>query len=165
VHDEVIYTPSQCIRWLEMGAGGLKETAKGEARKAKEGFQERNIGDAVRKSVSAALQAARGYLAELAGKKGEATEYRLYEERVELVSLLKTTTLEYADVRSIAKSEGTRYRYVLATSHGDQVISPVAWITAGSARVPIGWERNGIEVPYMVLVEELAARCAVRLEE
>jgi hypothetical protein len=31
--------------------------------------------------------------------------------------------------------------------------------------VPIGWDRNGMEVPYELLVEELAARSRVEVDQ
>jgi hypothetical protein len=35
---------------------------------------------------------------------------------------------------------------------------------AGPLKVPIGWERNGLEAPYLLIVEEIAARAGVEVE-
>jgi hypothetical protein len=163
--DEVVYVPSPCIRWLEMGAGGLKSSAKERAIVARARFQERNFAEAIRSTVSAGARAGKALLAELAGRRGEATEYRFFDDHFELVTILKTESFEYAEVDKIEKGVGSRYRYVLTLTHGRRTISPVAWMESGAVRVPIGWERNGMEVPYTLLIEELAARCGLPVEE
>ena len=162
--DEVVYVPSQCIRWLETGAGGLKDSAKERAIVARARFQERNFGEAIRSTVSAGARAGKALLAELAGRRGEATEYRFFEDHFELATLLKTESFEYGDVAKIEKGVGSRFRYVVTLPHNRRTISPVAWMESGAVRVPIGWERNGMEVPYILLIEELAARCGLAIE-
>jgi len=162
--DTVVYSPSPCIRWLELGAGGLREDVKDKARAVKAGIVERNIGDAVMSTVSAAWGAGKAALAEIASRRGEATEYRLEADYFELGGILKSVRVAYADVTKIERMPKTRMRFLIRAGHDTHHISPVAWIESGSVRVPIGWERNGIEVPFVLIVEELAARCGLEIE-
>ena len=162
--DEVVYVPSQCIRWLEMGAGGLRDSAKERAIVARASFQDRNFGEAIRSTVSAGARAGKALLADLAGKRGEATEYRLFDDHFELVTLLRTESFNYDGVTKLERGVGSRFRYVLTLGHNRRTISPVAWMESGAVRVPIGWERNGMEVPYTLLIEELSARCGLPIE-
>jgi len=37
-------------------------------------------------------------------------------------------------------------------------------VVAGRTKVPVGWRRNGLEVPYELLIDELAARSGRSIE-
>jgi hypothetical protein len=163
VEEPVVYSPPACIQWFEVGAGGIKQDARAKAKAAKVGLQEKDLGTALKEGLSAAMRAGRAAMANLAGKRSEATEVRLYEDHFELVSLLKTVSIPYKEVRSIAPSPGGKHRYTLTLRSGEHTLSPVAYLVSGSARVPVGWQRNGMEVPYLLLIEELAARCGVEV--
>ena len=45
----------------------------------------------------------------------------------------------------------------LVLDRGTLQIKPYAYVVAGKLKVPIGWARNGIEVPYELLIEELSS--------
>ena len=47
---------------------------------------------------------------------------------------------------------------------GSVNIRPEAYISSGRIKVPIGWERNEIEVPYEMLIDELAARAGIKVQ-
>lgn len=164
MEETVVYVPSPCIRWLETGAGGLKEQAKGKARDAKSSFADRRYGDTLLSTVSAAVGAGKAALAEIMTKRGEATEYRFERDYFELGGFFKSVTIPYADVTKIDSVSDSRHRYRLHTKQGQYTISPVAWIESGAVKAPIGWERNGIEVPFALLIEEMAARCGVGVD-
>jgi hypothetical protein len=147
-----------------MGAGGLRQDAKATAIRAKTDFADRNLGEAVKSAVSAAMRTGKAVIAEIASKRGEATEFRLHSDHFEIVSMMRNTPVNYSDVESIKKAPGTKHRYHVKTGLSEIKIAPVAWIESGPTRVPIGWERNGFEVPFTLLIEELAARCGIEVE-
>ena len=56
-------------------------------------------------------------------------------------------------------------RTVFTLDKGVVTIKPFAYIVSGRIKVPVGWVRNGIEVPYELLTLELAARCGIEVQE
>ena len=56
-------------------------------------------------------------------------------------------------------------RTVFTLDKGTVTIKPFAYIVSGRIKVPVGWVRNGIEVPYELITLELAARCGVEVQE
>ena len=102
-------------------------------------------------------------MGDLSTAKAEETGYHLYEDGFEAVGLLKKTKEDYSDVESVVHKGGDKFWVV--HSGGHVTLKPVAHLVAGAQRVPIGWLRNGMEVDYMTLVEEIAARCGREIEE
>jgi hypothetical protein len=54
-------------------------------------------------------------------------------------------------------------KLVLVLDKGSVLVKPFAYIVAGKIKVPIGWSRNGVEVPYELIIEELSARCDLQV--
>jgi hypothetical protein len=85
----------------------------------------------------------------------------LGSDRFEVVSNGSVKTVKYKDVAAM-RQRGDRVSVVL--KQGSVTIKPHAHIVAGRIRVPVGWTRNGIEVPFDTLPDELSARCGVNIE-
>lgn len=155
----VRYRPADAVRWLQMGSESAARDAqrRGQAALKSGDDLRRNFRDA----AGALIGAGKTAFAQAMHAQANATEYVLYEELMEVVQGAKTKTIRYEDVKSI-EVHGDRARVVL--KEGEIKVDPPAHICVGRVRVPIGWERNGMEVAYDVLLDELGARCKVPLE-
>ena len=158
----VRYKPGEAIRWLEMGAQDLKKSArrKGKSIVRREG--ERSIGRDISQAAGVLMGMGKGALADLIHHQAESSEYVLHDDRFEVVTPGRIKSVKYSQVRSIRmKNE----KATLVLDQGSVTIKPHAYVVAGRIKVPIGWARNGMEVPYEVLLDELAARCDVDIEQ
>lgn len=149
------YQPAEVIRWLDPTSGRSIKPTGSEASESGWSSKLRQAADTVR-------DLGRSAAAKLAFRQAQSTEYVLYEDRFEARHLASSKTVFYRDVRSIGI--GKNDRVVLEHAGGSLTIRPPAHLVAGRARMPIGWSRNGLEVPYWTLIEELAARCGVEIE-
>lgn len=159
--EPIRYRPGEAIRWLESGA---KDIRKGAARKGKSLVRregQRTVGRDLKDAAGALFEMGKSALADLAHLQAIATEYVLHESRFEIVKQSSSKVVEYDAVKSM-KVQSDRATMVL--DQGSVSIKPHAYIVAGRVRVPVGWTRNGMEVPYETLLEELAARCRVNIE-
>lgn len=159
--EAVRYRPGEAIKWLETGADRIRDEA---VRKAQGVFRrqgERSVAKDVREMAGALWDAGTAALAELARRQGEATQYVLEEESFQLVSGSSGKRYAYSDVRRI-RMEGENCHLIL--ERGSVVVKPFAHIVAGRVRVPMGWMRNGVDVPYELLIEELAARIGKEID-
>jgi hypothetical protein len=159
--ETVRYTPAEVVRWLDVGAESNRASAKRQTRSIVRREGERTIGKDIMQAAGAIFDAGKSAYAELMRRQTEGTEYVLLEEAFEVRSLGRVRTVRYDEVQDI--SMRTADRVVLALERGSISIKPVAHLVAGRLRVPIGWNRNGMEVPYAILVEELAARCGLEV--
>jgi len=155
------YRPGEALRWLETGAQDLKKNAQRQGKSVVRREGERNIGKDVRQFAGALVDMGKGALADLRHAQAKATEYILHENRFEVVSPNHIRSVDYSQVASI-KVKGDRATVVLDQRH--ITIKPHAYILAGRVKVPIGWSRNGLEVPYELLLDELSARCNLDVE-
>lgn len=158
--EPIRYKPGEAIRWLETGAAANRKSAR---QKGKEVFSS-DIPPATKigQGIGALVDLGRGAWADILHKQAEASEYVLQDDRFDVVSGSSIKSVPYAEVKKIAL-RGERATITLqrgSTMH----IKPYAHITAGRIRVPVGWMRNGMEVPYDLLLEELSARCGVEVE-
>jgi hypothetical protein len=156
------YKPGEAVRWLESGAKDMLRDAKKKGKQIMHPQGERNIGKDLAQAAGAVMDVGKSALAELRRRQAEATEYVLGEASFEMMRPGSLRTLTYASIQGIAKDGD---KYTLALERGAVTIRPHAYIVAGRVRVPVGWSRNGLEVPYEVLLDELAARCKVSITE
>lgn len=115
----------------------------------------------VREVAGALWNAGTAAMTELAHRQAEASQYVLEEHTFEVVKATGLRRIRYDEVKRIHVA-GDRATLVL--ERGSLIIKPFAHVTSGRLKVPIGWSRNGVEVPYELLIEELAARCDLELE-
>lgn len=161
--DLVRYRPGEAIRWLQTGAENIRREArtKGKSVVGQTGVDQRTLGENLKTAANAVYDFGRGAYAELKHRQAEASEFVLHEDRVDIVRSGTIKSVAYSLVRRI-DLDGERATLVL--DKGTVSIKPFAHIVAGKAKVPLGWTRNGIEVPYELLIEELSARCGVEVE-
>jgi len=116
----------------------------------------------VRTVVESALTAGKGALDQVQRKHVEETAYILHADALEYNGLTKTKRVPYNKVKAVRDLGSDRFR--IDHEGGSLEIKPVAHLVSGRIRVPVGWIRNGTEVPFSLLIEELAARCGVEIE-
>jgi hypothetical protein len=158
----VRYKPGEAIRWLQLGAQDLKKNAqkKGKSLVRREG--ERSFGKDFSDAAGALMGMGRGALADLMHMQSEASEYVLQDDHFEIVTPGRIKSYKYDSIKSI-KMKGDKASFI--QDQGSITVKPHAYIVSGRVKIPIGWSRNGMEVPYEVLLDELAARCAVDIEQ
>lgn len=156
----VRYKPGEAIRWLQTGAEKSRKDAKSLTKTLTLPEDATALGQNFKQAAGALAAAGRGALAELLHNQAAAMEYALSEDSFEVIRPNSTKKIRYADVKSI---EGSGDRYVLNLERSAHVIKPYAYVVSGKLKVPIGWMRNEIEVPFELLLEELAARCKLEL--
>lgn len=157
----VRYKPGEALRWLEGGADRIRESSW---RKATSVFRRegaRSVGRDVRDVAGALWDVGAATVAEFARKQAEAAEYVLDDEAFTVVSLAGQKRAPYSTIKRMVM-QGDRCLVVL--ERGSITIRPFAHLSAGRVRVPIGWSRNGVEVPFELLIEEISARADVEVE-
>ncbi len=159
--DVVRYKPGEAIRWLQAGAENLRKEAKRQSASLVTRKGERTIAKDIRDAAGAIFGMGKSALAELMHHEAQASEYVLREDRFEVIGRGGSRAVRYRDV-SAMKQRGDRVTVVLES--GSLTIKPHAYILAGRLKVPIGWSRNGIEVPFETLTDELSARAGVNIE-
>ncbi|HMS54070.1 MAG TPA: hypothetical protein PKA27_01595 [Fimbriimonadaceae bacterium] len=157
----VRYRPGEAIRWLDVGAQDMRRSAKKAGQRLINREGERTISRDFRDAAGVLIDLGKSALAELKNRQAEASEFVLHEDRFEVVSPGKITSVRYDQVKHIKLHRET---VKLILDHGGVTIKPHAYIVSGRVRVPIGWSRNGLEVPYETLLEELSGRSGVNIE-
>jgi hypothetical protein len=154
------YKPGEAVRWLDSGAKDMMARAKKAGKGVLKHEGDRTIGKDIAEVAGAVFDVGKGALAELLHKQAEATEYVLSDKCFELLRPGNVRSIRYDAVKSIMRKGDT---ITLELGSGQVTIKPNAYIVAGRIKVPIGWCRNGLEVAYDVLGDELAARCKVNI--
>ncbi len=156
------YKPGEAIRWLETGAQDTMKNAKRKGRSVVRREGERTIGRDLKEVAGAMMEFGKSAMADFIHKHAEATEYVLFDDHFESRSGGRIKSTPYDDVQHIYYRQNDKV--TLELEQGAVVIKPVAHLVSGRIKVPVGWQRNGIEVPYELLVDELSARCGVEVE-
>lgn len=159
--EPIRYQPGEAVRWLTLGAEDLRGSAEKQGKSVWSRSGERSIGKDLRQTAGAIADLGKSAVAEFLHQQAEAGEYVLYEDRFEIISGNNVKTVKYAEILSIRSSVD---RAVLVLERGVLEIKPFAHVVSGKIRVPIGWRRNGIEVPYGLLLDELSARAGKKIE-
>ena len=159
--EPIRYRPGEAVRWLEVGAADSRRSAKRQGRSIVRREGSRTIGRDLRDAAGVIFELGKSALADLAHRQAQASEIVLQEETFTISNPAKNQTIRYDDVVDM-KLRGDRLSVIL--EQGGATIKPYAYIVSGRVRVPIGWSRNGLEVPYEVLIDELSARCGVNVE-
>jgi hypothetical protein len=159
----VRYRPGEAIQWLKVGAENVRKQAaeKGKGVFEQAGTEQRPVYENLFTAAGALFNLGRSAYAELKHKLAEASEYVLQDEHFDVVHANSIKSIRYRQIAAV-KVKGDKATVVLEKGH--LTIKPFAYIVSGSVKAPVGWTRNGIEVPYELLIEELAARSGVNLE-
>jgi hypothetical protein len=154
--EPVRYRPADAIQWLEFGAQERREGAKKKGVDLVRREGHRTIGKDLKQVAGAIVELGKSALAGMAHRRAQGTEYVLRDNVLEVVRAGSIESIPYDDVERI-EQRGDKvqihYRDRALT------IKPQAYIVAGRIKAPVGWSRNGIEVPFAVLPDEIAARC------
>jgi hypothetical protein len=158
----VRYRPGEAIRWLRTSGEKIRQDAQSRTRSA---VQQHSTGDRpvmenIRNLSGAVFNVGKGAYAQMVHHLAEGNEYVLQEKHLDIVTGNSIKTLPYDRICGVTLKGD---RAILKLDQGSIVVRPVAHVVAGSVKVPVGWNRNGLEVPYELLLEELAARAGVQL--
>jgi hypothetical protein len=156
----VRYKPAEVLHWFDLGSREAMARAK---RRGKGALRECDLGKGLKEAAGAAFEFGKGALTDAVHRSVEMTEYILADDGFEVVGLGGRRRIPYSDVRDV-RLLGTERAEIVHTG-GSFVIKPVAHLVAGRLKVPVGWLRNGMEVPYAMLIEELAARSGVDVNQ
>lgn len=156
------YKPGEAIRWLETGAQDTMKNAKRKGRSVVRREGERTIGRDLKEVAGAMMEFGKSAMAEFIHRSAEATEYVLFDDHFEAKASGRLKSTRYDEIEHIYYRQNDKV--ILEMERGAITIKPVAHLVAGRVKVPVGWQRNGIEVPYELLIDELSARCGVEVE-
>ncbi len=155
---DVSYRPAPVLHWFTIGG----KTARAKAKKSgKEILQGTDLASGLRKAAGAAADFGKGALSDIAHRSADETSYSLFDDAFEVTTLTSRKRFAYSEVREIV-AEG-HDRYEIVGRSGRHTVVPVAHLVSGRVRVPVGWVRNGMEVPYTMLIDELSARAGVEI--
>lgn len=158
----VRYRPGEAIRWLQTGAENQRRSAQSKGRSVVRGSETRPLTQNLKTAASALMDLGRGTYADLMHHQAAASEFVLQDAHFDVVNGSSIKTIGYDRVKGITLKGD---KAILSLDKGSVTIKPFAYIVAGRTRVPLGWVRNGTEVPFDLLVDELAARCRLEIEE
>lgn len=161
--DAVRYRPGDAMRWLETAAGARRKSAKdkGMSFLAPAGEDSpRGIKENLITAAGAIADYGKGAYADLIKRQADSYEIILSETEFSVSKSTGPKIYRYADVTAVTEEKD---KITVTLGQTSVTIRPYAYITAGRVKVPIGWDRNGMEVPFELLVEELAARCRVEI--
>lgn len=156
--EPIRYRPAEAIVWLRLGAEEMRKEARRRGQSVFQRQGERTLVKDLRDTAGALFGMGKSAFAEFLHQQYDDAEYVLYADRFEVVGKRGTKSILYEDVVSI-RQDGDRA--VMTLKRGSHTIKPIAHIVAGHVRVPIGWSRNGMDVPYETLLDELSARCRI----
>jgi hypothetical protein len=151
--DVVQYRAPDAIRWFS--TPGVAEPGERKATRPDD-WQNR-----LRGYLDSAMQTGKGAMDSVAKKKVEATAYFLTDTQIEIVGITTRKTVPFAKISRIVMRDDNKF--TVEYEGGSFSIKPVAHMIAGTLKVALGWNRNGAEVPYRLLLEELAARSQVEI--
>jgi len=137
-------------------------TTRGKELVRQTGADQKGFGENVKTAAGAIYDYGKSAYAEAVKKHAETSEFVLQDEHFDVVHNGSIKTIPYSRVKQVVLS-GERARLML--DKGSVSIKPVAFVLAGRLKVPVGWLRNGIEVPFDLLIEEIAARCGLEVED
>lgn len=154
----VTYRPADVLHWFGIGSRAARQRArkKGQAALAGNDFVA-----GIKQVAGAATDLGKGALTDLVHRQAEETTYILDDEAFEVIGMTSRKRIVYKDVSEIGARPHDRFE--VAHKGGTLVLKPIAHLVAGRLKVPVGWSRNGMEVPYAMLIEELAAHCGVEI--
>lgn len=158
--DVVRYRVDEAIRWLDTSAAEMKKEAAASGRSAAHTVAPdfRSVGQSLKKAAASARDYGRSAVTDMAHRRADSVEYVLDEERFDIVKGGSIHSIRYDALKTI-EMKGERARLTLES--GDVTIKPLAHLVTTGARVPLGWSRNGLDAPYMTLIEEIAARAGI----
>jgi hypothetical protein len=151
----VRYRPDQAIRWLRLDAETQRASAKIRSKKV---GQEASVNTKMKAAAEVLLDLGKSAYTEAVHSFAEANEYVLQEHQFDIIRNGVIKTIAYDRIIAI---QFRNDRGSLILDKGTVTIKPFAYLTAGRIKVPIGWQRNGLDVPFELIFEEISARSGV----
>jgi hypothetical protein len=158
----VRYVPGESLKWLEVGADTSYQDAREQVRSVIARQGDRTIGRDIKEAAGAILSAGKGAVTDLIHRRANESEYAFDETKLEVIQSGAVKSYPYKEFRRVRRSGD---KVIFEMEKGSLRIEPLAYIVSGRIKVPIGWIRNGIDVPYELLIEELAKRCRLPIEQ
>lgn len=150
----VRYKPGVVLEWLEGGSSRMRTESSRMAQSVLKREGQRSVRRDLKEVAGALFQAGTASMADLALKQIEKAEYVLDETSLSIITLTSNRKIQYSEIRGL-EMEGDTFTMIL--ERGSLKIRPFAHIVVGRVSVPAGWLRNGVEVDYSLLIEEISA--------
>ncbi|GIV01889.1 MAG: hypothetical protein KatS3mg015_0719 [Fimbriimonadales bacterium] len=151
----VRYRPADAIQWIEVAlqphASSFDFRAEGPE----------SVRDAVLSAFGKLLDLSKETTAEVLLRTIRAIEYRLFDDHLEVQNLAGVKRYAYADLKTVELRKRDRFLF-----RGEGIrfaIRPYATLALTGVRLPLGWQREGLPVPYRLLAEEIALRSSVKV--
>ena len=156
----VTYTPAEVLHCSGAGARQARASAK---KKGQSVLQDGDLAKGLRSVAGAAADLGKLALTDLVQRQAEVTSVEFFDDAFEVVGFTNRKRIAYTEVQQIRAMGQDRFEVVYRS--GSVVLKPVAHLVAGRLKVPVGWVRNGMEVPYSTLLDELTGRCGVEVSQ
>lgn len=160
----VRYRPAASLTWLSDSAeAGFKKAEKlsKQALNLKLGADGTSAKARFVSAGAALFEAAKSAYTEVAKSKMEAHEYALSDDTLFVHFGGKSEEIPFEKISHV-EMDGLKAKFFHAK--GQLIVQPYAYVVSGAAKAPIGWNRDGHEVPYELLIEEIAARAGLTLK-
>lgn len=158
----ITYRPPDILHWFSTGSQEAIDSAKRRSKDFTKKAGESTVKENILKVAGVAAEFGRGAAADLVHRQAAETVYKLYEDEIDVRGPVSSFTIKYEMINEI-KSH-SKDKFTIEHDAGTLTVRPVAHLVSGKVRVPLGWIRNSIEVPFTMLLEELSARCGVEIE-
>ena len=151
--ETVVYKPIDIQVWLKLGSQSLKQAPV---------QRSSDLRKVVTGAVGKAFDFGKSALADVGGMAIDRIEYRLHDDRIEIVGVGVTKNVPYENIRRI-EVHGKGFRVEAGSL--SFAIKPYAHLLVSGVKVPLGWKRNKLDVGFHLLADEIAARAKVDFEE
>lgn len=155
------YTPAEVMHWFDTESKRNQALVRAQTRDIARVANEEGIIPTIKQAATAALSMGKGAYGTVVQKQATETRYDLFDSGFEFVDIARRVKVDYSQVRQIVAKAGDRYQILF--NGGSLTVKPPAYLVAGKYRVPVGWMRNGVEVPFLTLVEEISARSGIEI--
>lgn len=156
------YRPPDILHWFSTGSQEAIESAMRKGRAFTKSASESTVKENIRRAAGVAADFGRGAAAEVLHRQAVDIVYKLHDEQMDVRNASGSHTVTYDSITSILVHP--KDRFTIEHVEGTLTVRPIAHLSAGRIRVPIGWVRNEIEVPFSMLLDELSARSDVEIE-
>jgi hypothetical protein len=148
------YKPADIIRWLEIGADTLRTPSRRSARDMK---------GVVAQAMTRVLDVGKSAVADVGARGLARLEYRVHPDGFEALTATSRKTVPFGPTTRIQSLRRGGFR--ISTEGTSISVRHYAWLVVSGIKVPLGWRRNGMEVPFDLLLEEVAARSKAPIEQ
>ena len=157
----VTYKPAEVMQWFDTESKRTNAIVKSQTKDIARVANEEGLIPTIKQAATAALSMTKGAYGSVVQKQAQETRYELFESGFQFIDITRRVRIDYNQVRQIISKPGDRYQILY--NGGSITIKPPAHLVAGKYRVPVGWERNGTEVPFLMLIEEISARSGIEV--